>query len=69
MYKILKLLKKIIGVILIIIGIIGLFLPIIQGIFLIIAGLLLLGVKKETMGKWISKSKEGFVNLKKKLFR
>ena len=53
----LKVFKKILGVTLIIIGIIGLFLPIIQGILLILAGLLLLGVKKEQIKKWINKLK------------
>ena len=50
-----KIFKKIAGVILIIIGIIGLFLPIIQGILLIIGGLFLLGIKKEQIKKWFNK--------------
>ena len=49
--------KKIAGVILIIIGVIGLFLPIIQGVLLIFAGLLLLGVKKEQIKEWFKKLK------------
>ena len=58
-----KSLKKISGVILIVIGIIGLFLPIIPGVLLIFAGLLLLGVKKESIMKWFDKK-----TLKKSLF-
>ena len=46
-----KILKKIAGIILIVIGVVGLFLPIIQGVLLIFAGLLLLGVKKEQIKK------------------
>ena len=52
-----KILKRIAGIALIVIGVIGLFLPIIQGILLIIAGLLLLGVKKEEIKKWFRKLK------------
>ena len=52
-----KILKRIGGVLLIIIGITGLFLPIIPGILLIIAGLLLLEIKKETIKKWFKKLK------------
>ena len=51
----LKILKKILGIVLIIIGVIGLFLPIIQGVLLIIAGLLLLGVKKQQISTWFKK--------------
>ena len=50
-----KIFKKIAGITLIIIGIIGLFVPIIQGVLLIFAGLLLLGVKKEQIKKWTKK--------------
>ena len=52
-----KFLKKITGIILIVIGIIGLFLPIMQGILLIIAGLLLMGYKKKDIDRWIKKIK------------
>ena len=52
-----KLIKGIAGIILIIIGIIGLFLPVIPGVLLILAGLILLGVKKEQIHKWIKKLK------------
>ena len=52
-----KIFKKIAGVILIAIGIIGLFLPIIQGILLIIAGLLLMGINKEQIRNWFKKLK------------
>ena len=54
----LKLLKKILGIFLIVFGVIGLFLPIIQGTLLIIAGLLLLEVKKEQIKKWADKAKK-----------
>ena len=47
--------KKTTGIILIIIGIIGLFLPIVQGILLIAAGLLLIGVDKEQLKKRFKK--------------
>lgn len=52
-----KIFKKIAGIILIIIGVIGLFLPIIQGVLLIIAGLFLLGVKKKQIKKWFKRLK------------
>ena len=52
-----KILKKIIGIILIAIGIVGLFLPIIQGVLLIIAGLFLMGIKVEDVKKWFKKLK------------
>ena len=45
------------GVLLIIVGIIGLFLPLIQGILLIFAGLMLLGFKKEQIRGWFKKLK------------
>ena len=52
-----KALKKALGIFLIALGIIGLFLPILQGVLLIFAGLLLLGVKKEQIKGWIRKLK------------
>ena len=64
MYKhIFDLLKKVLGVTLIIIGIISGFIPIIQGWIFILAGLLLLGVKKETIKIWFYKAKKWFTNL------
>ena len=42
MKRILRIIKKIIGIILIIAGIIGLFLPFFQGVLMIILGLILL---------------------------
>ena len=59
--KIIKALKITLGSTLIILGVIGLFLPIIQGILLIIAGLFLLGIQREKLNEWIMK-------LKKKIF-
>lgn len=52
-----KILKNMAGITLIGFGIIGLFVPILQGILMIIAGLLLLGVKKEQMKGWFRKLK------------
>ncbi len=52
-----KILKTIFGLILIVIGIIGLFLPILQGVLLILAGLFVLGIKKEGIKKWLKKLK------------
>lgn len=52
-----KILKNMAGITLIGVGIIGLFLPILQGILLIIAGLLLMGVKKEQIRNWFKKLK------------
>ena len=49
----LKLLKRFVGVILVLFGILGLFLPIVPGTPFIIAGLLLIGVKAETIKRWI----------------
>lgn len=54
---ILDLLKKILGITLIVIGIISGFIPILQGWLFIFAGLLLLGVKKETIYGWVKKAK------------
>ena len=45
------------GVILIGIGVIGLFLPIVQGVLLIIAGLFLMGIKIEDVKKWFNSLK------------
>ena len=56
--KIIKALKITLGSTLIILGVIGLFLPIIQGILLIIAGLFLLGIRREKLNEWISKLKK-----------
>lgn len=50
-----KILKNMAGITLIGFGIIGLFLPILQGVLLILAGLLLMGVKKEQIRKWFRK--------------
>ncbi|MEK6942522.1 MAG: PGPGW domain-containing protein [Nanoarchaeota archaeon] len=54
----LKTLKKILGVCLIILGVVGLFLPILQGVLLIFAGLLLLGFEKKKMVKQFKKAKK-----------
>ena len=61
---IIKLLRKILGVILIIIGIISGFIPIVQGWVFILAGLLLIGVKKKTIKKFIKKINVWIKNLK-----
>ena len=50
-----KILKKIAGVTLIALGIIGLFLPILQGVLLILAGLFLLGIEKKQIKGWLRK--------------
>lgn len=50
-----KILKKVIGMILIALGIIGIFVPILQGILLILAGLFLMGIKVEDVKKWFKK--------------
>ncbi len=50
-----KILKKILGIILVGIGIVGIFVPIIQGILLILAGLFLLEIKVEDVKKWFKK--------------
>lgn len=47
-----KILKIALGVILIIVGVVGLFLPILQGVLMITAGLFLLGIKTEGVKKW-----------------
>ena len=52
-----KILKNMAGVTLIGIGIVGLFVPILQGVLMIIGGLLLLGIKKEQIKKWFNKLK------------
>jgi uncharacterized membrane protein YbaN (DUF454 family) len=55
-----KILKKVLGIIIIIIGVIGLFLPFIQGILLIITGLMLFDEKKfeYLKNKFIKKKEE-----------
>ena len=53
----LKIFKKISGISLIVVGVVGIFLPIIPGILLILAGLLLFGIRKEQIKKWIMKLK------------
>lgn len=52
-----KILKNTAGIIFIGVGIIGLFLPIIQGVLLITAGLFLLGIKLDNVKKWFRKLK------------
>ena len=52
-----KILKNIAGVTLIGVGIVGLFVPILQGVLMIIGGLMLLGIKKEQIRKWFEKLK------------
>ena len=52
-----KILKNMAGVTLIGIGIIGLFVPILQGILLILAGLLLMGIKIEQVKEWFRRLK------------
>ena len=58
------LLKKVCGISLIILGIVGLFLPFLQGILLIIAGLTILGDKRiiQLINKW----KDIYKNRKKR---
>ena len=53
----LKILKKAAGIILVGIGIIGLFVPILQGILLILAGLFLLGIKTDKIVAWLKNLK------------
>ena len=60
--QLIKQLKKIVGIILVIFGIIGLFLPLLQGLLLIFAGLLLLGIRKEQIKEW-------FKELKRKAYK
>jgi hypothetical protein len=60
----LQLAKKILGITLIIIGVISGFIPIVQGWIFIVAGLLLLGMKKETIKKGARKIKEWFWRLR-----
>ena len=50
-----KILKNIAGVALVGFGIIGLFVPVLQGILMIVAGLLLLGIKKRQVKRWFKK--------------
>lgn len=50
-----KILKNTAGITLISIGIIGLFVPILQGVLLILAGLFLMGIKVEDIKKWFKK--------------
>ncbi|MBS3096783.1 hypothetical protein J4480_05065 [Candidatus Woesearchaeota archaeon] len=52
-----KILKRIAGFALVGLGIIGIFVPILQGILLILAGLFLLEIKVEDIKKWIKKLK------------
>ena len=52
-----KILKRVAGVSLVILGIIGLFLPILQGILLILAGLFLLEIKTDRIKAWFRKLK------------
>ncbi len=58
------LLKRIVttvgGLILILLGIVGLFLPILQGILLIVAGLGLLSIGNERLRNWIRRVKKRY---------
>lgn len=51
--------KRIIGVVLIIFGIVGLFLPLLQGIVMIVAGLALLG--NHTLANYLSSLKDRLI--------
>lgn len=53
----LKIFKRVAGVVLVGVGIIGLFVPILQGILLILAGLFLLGIKTDKIKAWLSRLK------------
>lgn len=53
MYR--KILKNMLAAILITIGILGIFLPIIPGLVLIFAGLLILKIKPKDVKKWLRK--------------
>jgi uncharacterized membrane protein YbaN (DUF454 family) len=57
-------LKKIVstvgGISLILLGIVGLFLPILQGILLIVAGISLLSISNERVRNWIGKVKKRY---------
>ena len=55
--KIYGILKKIVGVIFILIGVVLGFVPILQGWVFVLLGLLLLGVKKSTIRRWLRKIK------------
>lgn len=57
--KFLRKFLEILGVILILIGIVGLFLPLIQGVALIVLGALLLGEESKIGKKILSKIKRG----------
>ncbi len=51
--------KRIVGVVLIVFGIVGLFLPVLQGIVMIVAGLALLG--NHTLAKYLLSLKDRLV--------
>ncbi len=53
-----KLLTTVGGIILILLGIVGLFLPILQGILLIVAGLGVLSIGNERLRKWLARMKK-----------
>lgn len=52
-----KILKNTAGIVLIGVGIIGIFLPIVQGVLLIMAGLFLMGIKIDDVKKWFKSLK------------
>ena len=60
-----KIIKKVLGVIFILVGIIGLFLPILQGILLILIGLALFN--NENIHKYILRKLKKFKKRKKKV--
>lgn len=47
-----KILKNSLGVALVVLGIAGIFLPIVPGIFLLLGGFFLLGIKIDKVKKW-----------------
>lgn len=49
--------RIILGTLLIIAGVIMGFIPILQGWIFVLAGLLLIGVKRKTIKKWLKKAK------------
>ena len=63
---VLKIIRMAFGIIMLVLGIIGLFVPILQGILFIMFGLMLMGVKKSQIKKWIKKFKKQRILMKQK---
>ena len=64
-----RIVRLILGITLLVLGVIGLFVPILQGVLMIIAGLLILGPESKLVKKLLGKLKQKYPDLYEKAVR